>query len=219
MSQTLSLNSYLEHTALKPDLTVAEVQQLCNDAMKYHFAGVCVPPYFIDDVVEILNGTGIDIVTVVGFPMGYSSIISKFEETEEALHKGADHIDMVINIAAVKNGDWDTVENELETITRLVHADRKIVKVIAETGLMSEVELELICRIANEAGIDYLKTSTGMNGTGATLEAVQNMRSLLKPTIKIKASGGIKTKAFALQLIEAGASRIGASKSVEMMQE
>ena len=219
MSHPLPLNTFIEHTILKPDLTISEVQKLCSEAVQFSFAGICVPPYFVQDAVDILSGTGIDIVTVIGFPYGYSSTISKFEEAEEALHKGADHLDVVINIAAVKNNDWDTVENEIETLTRLVHAENKIIKVIAETGMMSEVELDLICKVANNAGIDYLKTSTGVNGPGATLEAVLNMRSALSKSIRIKASGGIRTAEFARELIKAGANRIGASKSVDMMSE
>lgn len=212
-----NLNKYIEHTALKPDLTIAEVQQICEDAIKYHFAAVCVPTYFLGDVVPILSDTGIEIVTVIGFPYGYSSIISKFEEAEDALAKGADHLDMVINIAAVKNNDWDTVENEIETITKLVHADNKIIKIIIETGLMSEIEIDLICKIANEFNVDYVKTSTGVNGPGADVETIRNLREALKPKIRIKASGGIKTQTFAEELIEAGADRIGTSKGVELM--
>jgi deoxyribose-phosphate aldolase len=128
-----------------------------------------------------------------------------------------DHLDMVINIAAVKNNDWETVENEIDTINRLVKRENKIFKLIAETCLMSEIELELICKIANDLKIDYLKTSTGVNGAGANMEVVTAMREMLDKNIKIKASGGIRTRAAALELIEAGADRIGASKSVEMM--
>ncbi len=215
---SIQLNQYIEHTVLRPDTGMPDINQLCNDAMLYDFAGICVPPYFVSTVAEILNETPIDIVTVIGFPYGYSSTMAKLEELEDAIRKGAHHLDVVINIAAVKNNDWETVENEIETLTRLTHLEGRIIKIIAETGLMSEIELDLICKIANNAGIDYLKTSTGVNGTGATVEIIQSMRELLNPSIKIKASGGIRTKEFALQLIEAGANRIGASKSVEMMQ-
>ena len=214
-----NLNKYIEHTALKPDLTIAEVQKLCEEAIQYNFAGVCVPTYFLGDIVPILADTGIDIITVIGFPYGYSSLISKFEEAEDALAKGADHLDMVINIAAVKNNDWDTVENEIETITKLVHAENKIIKIIIETGLMSEIEIDLICKIANEFNVDYVKTSTGVNGPGADVETIKNLRDTLKAKIKIKASGGIKTKAFAEELIDAGADRIGTSKGVALMEE
>lgn len=217
MSSTILLNNYIEHTILKPDTIIAEVEQICHDALKYQFAGVCVPAYFLPSAVDLLNETGIDIVTVIGFPYGYNSLMSKFEEAEDALNSGAQHLDMVINIAAVKNNDWDTVENEIDTINRLVKRENKIFKLIAETGLMSEVELELICKIANDLKIDYLKTSTGINGAGADVEVVSSIREMLDKEIKIKASGGIRTREAAIQLIQAGADRIGASKSVEMM--
>ena len=148
-----NLNKYIEHTALKPDLTIAEVQKLCEEAMQYHFAGVCVPTYFLGDVVPILADTGIDVVTVIGFPYGYSSLISKFEE--------------------------------IETITKLVHAENKVMKIIIETGLMSEIEIDLICKIANEFNVDYVKTSTGVNGPGADVETIRNLREALKAKIKI----------------------------------
>lgn len=212
------LNQYIEHTILRPDTNLVDIDQICNEAMLYDFAGVCVPPYYVAAAAEILAETPVEIITVVGFPYGYSCTMAKLEELEDAIRKGAHHLDVVINIAAVKSNDWETVENEIETLTRLTHLEGRIIKIIAETGLMSDIELDLICKIANNAGIDYLKTSTGINGTGATVETIQTIRELLDPAIKIKASGGIRTKEFALELIEAGANRIGASKSVEMMK-
>ncbi|MFI5170761.1 MAG: deoxyribose-phosphate aldolase [Chitinophagales bacterium] len=213
------LNKYIEHTLLKPDTKIEEIEMLCADAIKYNFAGVCIPTYFLSDVASILNDTGIELITVIGFPYGYNSLISKFDEAEDAIAKGADHLDVVINIAAIKNNDWDTVENEIETLVKLVRSENKIIKVIAETGLMSEVETDLICKIANEFRIDYLKTSTGINGPGADVETITSLRELLESPIKIKASGGIRTKAFAIELIEAGADRIGTSKGVELVLE
>jgi deoxyribose-phosphate aldolase len=217
MSSNILLNKYIEHTILKPDATIQEVEQICHEALKYQFAGVCVPAYFLETAVELLKDTDIDIVTVIGFPYGYNSLMSKFEEAEDAIHRGAQHIDMVINIAAVKNNDWDTVENEIDTIFRLAKRENCVFKLIAETGLMSEIELELICKIANELKIDYLKTSTGVNGPGADVEVVTSLREMLDKDIRIKASGGIKTKESALELIAAGADRIGASRGVDMM--
>ena len=212
------LNQYIEHTILRPDTNLVDIDQICNEAMLYDFAGVCVPPYYVAAAAEILAEAPVEIITVVGFPYGYSCTMAKLEELEDAIRKGANHLDVVINIAAVKNNDWETVENEIETLTRLTHLEGRIIKIIAETGLMSDIELDLICKIANNAGIDYLKTSTGINGTGATVETIQTIRELLEPSIKIKASGGIRTKEFASELIESGANRIGASKSVEMMK-
>jgi deoxyribose-phosphate aldolase len=217
MNDMLKIKSAIEHTILKPDTTVADIERICNEAMLYHFAAVCVPPYFLDDAVSILNGTQIEIVTVVAFPFGYNSIMSKFEETEDALQRGADHIDAVVNIAAIKNNDWETVENEIETLTKLVHSEGKSIKIIGETGILSEVEIELLCKIINDYNVDYFKTSTGINVPGANVETVELLRKNLKPSVKIKASGGIKTLEFALELLQAGAFRLGTSSGVALV--
>lgn len=219
MSTPKPLASYFEHTVLKPDTTHADVEQVCREALQHHFAGVCVPPYFVEQAADLLQDSDVDLVTVIGFPYGYSTTMSKFQEMEDAMQAGAYHMDIVINIAAVKAQDWDLVETEIQTLTRLAHSEDRIVKVIAESGLMSEVELDLIIRIANESGIDYLKTSTGMNGTGATAEAIEHMRKGLSRNIRIKASGGVRTREAALEMISLGADRIGASASVAIMQE
>ncbi len=219
MSTPKPLAAYFEHTILKPDTTHEEVERVCREALQYHFAGVCVPPYFLEQAADLLQDSEVELVTVIGFPYGYNSTMSKFEEVEDAMQNGALHLDVVINIAAVKNQNWDHVETELATLTRLAHSEDRLIKVIAESGMMSEVELDLIIRVANEVGIDYLKTSTGMNGTGATVEAVEQMRKGLNSSIRIKASGGIRTRETALEMIRAGADRIGASASVAIMQE
>ncbi|MBC8046040.1 MAG: deoxyribose-phosphate aldolase, partial [Fimbriimonadaceae bacterium] len=199
MSEILKLKGAIEHTILKPDIIIADIERICNEAMIHKFAAVCIPPYFVDDALSILDGTQIEVATVVAFPFGYNSTISKFEETEDALSRGAHHIDVVANIAAIKNNDWETVENEIETLSKLVHSDGKIIKVIGETAILSEVEIELLCKIVNDYNVDYFKTSTGINVPGATVEIVELLRKNLKPQIKIKASGGIKTKEFALE--------------------
>lgn len=219
MSTSKPLAAYFEHTILKPDTTHEEVERVCREALQYHFAGVCVPPYFLEQAADLLQDSEVELVTVIGFPYGYNSTMSKFEEVEDAMQNGALHLDVVINIAAVKNQNWDHIETELATLTRLAHSEDRLIKVIAESGMMSEVELDLIIRVANEVGIDYLKTSTGMNGTGATVEAVEQMRKGLNSYIRIKASGGIRTRETALEMIRAGADRIGASASVAIMQE
>lgn len=219
MALAKPLAHYFEHTILKPDTTHDEVERVCQEALQHHFAGVCVPPYFLEQAADLLQDSDVELVTVIGFPYGYNATMGKFEEMEDAMYNGALHLDVVLNIPAVKNGNWDYVQTELETLTRLAHSEDRIIKVIAESGMMSEVELDLIIRIANEVGIDYLKTSTGMNGTGATTDAVEQMRKGLKSGIRIKASGGIRTRAAAIELIELGADRIGASASVAIMQE
>lgn len=211
MQEDIKLHSFIEHTNLKPDCSAAEIEKLCTEAMQFHFAGVCVSPYYADLAVQILNGTEIEIISVVGFPFGYSNTMSKFEETEDLLSRGVDHLDIVCNITAIKNNDWELIENEIETLSKLIHSEGKIIKVIAETGLLSEIEIELLCNIANEHAIDYVKTSTGINAPGADLDTIKLLRKNLNKSVKIKASGGIKTKDFALELVAAGANRLGTS--------
>lgn len=217
MSDIIRLKNAIEHTYLKPDATAADIEKLCAEAIAHNFAAVCVPPYFADDALAILTDREIEVATVVAFPFGYNSTISKFEETEDALHKGVHHIDVVANIAAIKNNDWETVENEIETLTKLVHSEGRIIKVIGETGLLTEVEIELLCKILNEHKADYFKTSTGINAPGASVETVELLRKNLRSTIKIKASGGIKTREFALELLQAGADRLGTSSGVALI--
>ncbi|MFN0274382.1 MAG: deoxyribose-phosphate aldolase [Chitinophagales bacterium] len=217
MNEVLTVKSAIEHTFLKPDTGVADIERICKESMVYNFAAVCVPPYFIEDAVAILEGTQVEVVTVVAFPFGYNSMMSKFEETEDVLRRGADHVDIVTNIAAIKNNDWETVENEIEMLTKLVHNEGKIIKIIGETGILSEVEIELLCKIINEHKADFFKTSTGINVPGASVEIIELLRKNLLPSIKIKASGGIKTLEFALELMHAGASRLGTSSGVALV--
>jgi deoxyribose-phosphate aldolase len=197
---------------------MADIERLCKEAMQFHFAAVCVPPYFTEDAALLLDGTQVEVVTVVAFPFGYNSIMSKFEETEDVLQRGAAHVDVVANIAAIKNNDWDIVENEVETLAKLIHREGRVMKLIGETGLLSEIELELLCKIVNDYDVDYFKTSTGINAPGASVETVAFLRENLKPSIKIKASGGIKTKDFALALLQAGAHRLGTSSGVALVE-
>jgi len=217
--ETALLRTAIEHTVLKAETTAKDVERVCLEAAEQGFAAVCVPPYYVDGAVDLLADSTINVATVIGFPMGYQSSMSKFEEVEDAIAHGADHLDVVINIAAVKSSDWDLVGNEMELLTRLAHRENKVIKFIAETGLLNEIELDLVCRLANDNGIDYLKTSTGFNGGGATVEAVSTMRSLLNENIRIKASGGIKTRELALELLAAGANRLGTSSGIQLITE
>ena len=217
--EQLLLRNAIEHTLLKPDVLIAQIEKLCSEAAQYGFGAVCVPPYFLDDVTDLLGETKIQIATVIGFPFGYNSIMSKFEEAEDALARGAHHLDIVLNIAAIKNADYDLVSNEMEMFTKLVHSEGKIIKCIVETGLLNEIELDLVCKLANDHEIDYLKTSTGILAPGADIETVQTMRKLLNKKIKIKASGGIRTKEQAIAFLAAGADRIGTSSGVAIMSE
>jgi deoxyribose-phosphate aldolase len=212
----MNLNNYIEHTILKPDTTTDQIKELCQEAIDYEFAGVCVPPFFVKTAANLLDKHAIKVVTVVGFPMGYDSIPSKVEATKRAIDDGTDEVDMVINIAAVKDANWSHVSNDIDSVTTAVHLKGKIIKVILETALLSIAEIKKLCEICTKVGVDYVKTSTGVNAGGATIEMVQYLKENVEG-IKIKASGGIRTKEFATQLIEAGATRLGTSSGIKIV--
>lgn len=211
--------SYLDHTILKPTTTGGDIKRLCEDALTHHFAAVCVPPYFVPQAKTILEGSVVKVSTVVGFPMGYSTIASKLQEIDEALAAGADEIDMVHNIAAVKEQNWDYLNKEVAACTERVHETGKIIKVIIESGVLTDDEIIKCCQLYAPVRIDFMKTSTGYAEIGATVDAVMLMRSHLPAFIAIKASGGIRTFAFAKELINAGASRIGCSTGLAIVKE
>ena len=215
----MNLNNYIEHTILKPDTTTEQVKELCQEAIDYNFVGVCVPPFFVKTAANYLQDHTTKVVTVVGFPMGYDSIPSKVEAAKRAIDDGADEIDMVINIAAVKDANWSHVSNDIDSIATSVHLKGKVIKVILETGLLSIAEIKKLCEICNKIGVNYVKTSTGVNAGGATIEMVQYLKENVKDSIKIKASGGIRTEEFANQLIEAGASRLGTSSGIKIVKQ
>jgi deoxyribose-phosphate aldolase len=217
--ETKTLASYFDHTILRPDCTVAEVKKCCAEAMQYCFHAVCIPPYYVNDARQYLADARVKIATVVGFPLGYSSTPAKVKEMEKAMEEGADEIDAVINFCAVKNGAWNFVKNEMESLTMAAHLKGKVIKVILETGIMSEIELRRLCDIALEVGPDFVKTSTGFNGVGASVPALHLLSQLLGGQIKIKASGGIRDLRAARAMIEAGAQRLGASASVKIIEE
>jgi deoxyribose-phosphate aldolase len=215
----LNINSYIDHTILKPTTTLAEIEKLCSEAIQYQFAAVCVPPLFVKKAKEILDNSIIKTATVIGFPFGYNAIEAKVAEIVLAMVDGADELDMVINISAIKNNDWNFIASEINTIMSIIKSKDKIIKVIIESGILTDDEIIKCCDIYGAAGVDYVKTSTGYAETGATLHAVELIRAHLADSIKIKASGGIKSYEFAKELIEAGADRIGCSSSVKIMQE
>jgi deoxyribose-phosphate aldolase len=215
----LNINSYIDHTILKPTTTLAEIEKLCSEAIQYQFAAVCVPPLFVKKAKEILDNSIIKTATVIGFPFGYNAIEAKVAEIVLAMVDGADELDMVINISAIKNNDWNFIASEINTIMPIIKSKDKIIKVIIESGILTDDEIIKCCDIYGAAGVDYVKTSTGYAETGATIHAVKLIRAHLADSIKIKASGGIKSYEFAKELIEAGADRIGCSSSVNIMQE
>ena len=213
----MNLASHIDHTLLKPSILTAEVEKLCNEAYEYGFAAVCVPPPFIKRAKTILQPTNIKVATVIGFPFGYSVIEAKLAETVMAIVDGADELDMVINLTALKNGDWSYLEREVGHVLDIVHQHKKVLKVIIESGILTPDEIIKCCGLYAKAGVDFVKTSTGYAEKGASVEDVQLIRSHLPSSIRVKASGGIRTYEFAQSLIAAGADRLGCSASVAIV--
>jgi len=214
-----AINKYIDHTVLKPTTTLAEVQQCCREAVEYAFAAVCVPPLYVKKSRGFLGSSGVKVATVIGFPFGYNAIESKLAECILAIVDGADELDFVINISALKNGDWGFLAQEINHIFPVVKNKDKTLKVIIESGILTVGEIIKCCELYGVSGADFLKTSTGYAATGATLEAVQLIRRHIPSKVGIKASGGIRSYEFAKQLIEAGATRLGCSASVEIVKQ
>jgi deoxyribose-phosphate aldolase len=215
----MNIASYIDHTVLKPTTTIADVEKLCAEAKQFNFAAVCVPPLFVKKAKELTAGSSVKVATVIGFPFGYSAIEAKVAEIILAILDGADELDMVINISAIKNKEWQFLASEINTVMPIVKGKGKIIKVIIESGILTDEEIITCCDIYGAAGVDFMKTSTGYAEKGATVHAVQLIRAHLASSIKIKASGGIKEYKFALELINAGADRIGCSSSVKIAEE
>lgn len=215
----MNIASYIDHTILKPTTTIAEIEKLCNEAKQYGFAAVCVPPLFVKKAKELTLGTEVKVATVIGFPFGYSATEAKVAETVLAIIDGADELDMVINIAALKNNDWQYLAFELNMIMQVIRSKNKVIKIIIESGILTDDEIIKCCDLYGAAGVDFMKTSTGYAEKGASVHAVALMRRHLADAVKIKASGGIRTYAFAKELIDAGADRLGCSASVAIVEE
>ena len=213
----LAVHQYIDHTILKPTCIVADIQKLCDEAKQYQFAAVCVPPNFVKLAKELVNGTAVQVATVIGFPFGYSATEAKIAEMILAMVDGADELDVVANISAIKNGDWMAIADEINHIMPIVRSKGKKIKVIIESGVLTDEEIIKCCDIYGVAGIDYLKTSTGYAEKGASVEAVQLFRKHLPEAVQIKASGGIRDYATAKQMIDAGATRIGCSAGVAIV--
>lgn len=215
----MQLASYIDHTILKPTTLISEVDQLCEEAKAWGFAAVCVPPHFVKRAKEKLTRSSVKVATVIGFPFGYSAVESKIAEVVLAMVDGADELDMVAHISAIKNNDWHYIANELNHILPLIRKQNKVLKVIIESGVLTKDEIIRCCDLYGAAGIDYLKTSTGYAAVGARTEDVALMRLHLPTGVKIKASGGIRDAAFAQELIAAGAERLGCSAGVAIVSE
>ena len=208
--------AHIDHTLLKAASSWEEVNVLCDEAVRYNTASVCIPPSYVKPVFEKFGKKPV-ICTVIGFPLGYNTSSVKAFETEQAITEGAAEIDMVINIGDVKNGHFDRVLKEIKLLKGI--CGNKILKVIVETCYLSEDEKIRLCKIVSEAGADFIKTSTGFGSAGAALDDVRLMKMHIDPGIKIKAAGGIRTREDFVAFIEAGASRIGASSAVKALAQ
>lgn len=215
----MEIAPYIDHTILQATTTGKAIDNLCTEAIEHQFAAVCVPPYFIAKAKQQLLHTNVKLATVIGFPLGYSAIPAKLAAVNHAIAMGADEIDMVVNIAALKEGDFEYLSSEIRQVLQPIRLHRKIIKVIIESGILIDNEIIRCCELYAKHRVDFLKTSTGMGAQGATVEQVALMRAHLPEEIKIKASGGIRNFAFAKELIEAGATRIGTSTGVAIVAE
>lgn len=213
------LAQMIDHTLLKADATPAQIAQLCAEAATYQFAAVCVNPVNVAQAAELLRDTEVAVCTVVGFPLGATLPAVKAYETVQVIAAGATEIDMVINIGALKAGLNELVQKDIAAVTRTAHEHGATVKVIIETALLTDAEKRLACELAQAAGADYVKTSTGFAAGGATAADVALMRQTVGPYIGVKAAGGIRTLADAQAMVAAGATRLGASASVSIMRE
>lgn len=209
----------IDHTLLKPDATEAMIEQLCQEARQYHFASVCVNPTHVRFAAAQLVGSDVKVCAVVGFPLGASTTTAKVTETEQAIAGGATEIDMVINIGAVKGGDDGFTRAQITAVTETAHRHHALCKVIIETSYLSNEEKVRVCRIAREVGADFVKTSTGFSGGGATVEDVALMRHTVGQQMGVKASGGVRSYDDARRMIAAGANRLGTSNGVRIAQE
>ncbi|MGC5772344.1 deoxyribose-phosphate aldolase [Paenibacillus pabuli] len=214
---TPQLAKMIDHTLLRADATQSEMAKLTEEAKQYQFASVCVNPGWVAYAAEQLQGTGVDICTVIGFPLGASTTETKAFETKDAIAKGATEVDMVINISALKDSKDDVVEQDIRAVVEAA-AGKALVKVIIETCLLTDEEKVRACQAAVRAGADFVKTSTGFSTGGATPEDIALMRRTVGPDMGVKASGGVRSLEDMQKLIEAGATRIGASSGVKIMQ-
>jgi len=205
----------IDHTQLKPYATWSDIDRLCDEAVRYRTASVCIPPVYVKQVHDAY-GDKVNICTVVGFPLGYSTTAAKVAEVEQALADGCNEIDMVVNISDVKNGDYVKVEEEIRTLKRV--CGEHILKVIIETCYLSEEEKIAMCKAVTNAGADYIKTSTGFGTGGATIEDIRLFKRYIGPGVKIKAAGGVKTRKDLILFIMEGCDRIGTSSAVSMLQ-
>jgi len=212
----MELNKYIDHTNLKNTSTLKDIEKLCEEAIKYRFASVCVYPYYVPLAKSLLKDTNVEVCTVIGFPSGMSSKETKVYEAIDAVEKGATEIDMVINVAALKNKDYKYIKEEIEEIRDAI--DGKVLKVIIETCLLTEKEIVKMTEICNETFVNFIKTSTGFGQYGARVEDIELINDHRNEVLEIKASGGIRDIETAEAMINAGATRLGTSSGVKLME-
>jgi deoxyribose-phosphate aldolase len=217
--QGSEIAGWIDHTLLKPEATAAQIRVLCQEAMQYHFASVCINPVYVPLACGLLRDAKENVCTVVGFPLGAALPEFKVFETLASVNYGASEIDMVINIGALKSEAYGLILNEIQAVTGTAHNQGALVKVILEMCLLTRLEKIIACLISQAAGADFVKTSTGFGTGGATVEDVELMRRVVGAEMGIKAAGGIRTYADALSMIKAGANRLGASAGVKIVQE
>lgn len=211
----MNLASMIDHTLLKPEATSTQIEQLCQEALKYQFASVCVNPMHVPQAALLLKGSSVKVCTVIGFPLGATLSQAKAQEARLALEQGAEELDMVIAIGAAKAGQWSYVEQDIAAVCQV--AGDALVKVILETCLLTDAEIVTACQCAMRAGADFVKTSTGFSTSGATVHQVRLMRQTVGTKLGVKASGGIRTFEDAQSMIDAGATRIGASAGPKIL--
>ena len=213
-----AIASYIDHTLLKPEASRDDILKVCAEAAEYGFKSVCVNPLWVGTVHTALKGSGVLTCSVIGFPLGATTTEVKVFEARGALQDGADEIDMVIDIAAARRGDYDALVRDIAAVADEVHTGGGILKVIIETSLLTDEQKVLACQAAVEAGADFVKTSTGFNGGGATVEDIALMRPTVGPDLGVKASGGVRSREDAQAMIDAGATRIGASSGIAIVK-
>lgn len=217
MTDSVDLAQFIDHTLLKPEASREDILRVCAEAAEHRFFSVCVNPIWVSTVSEALEGTGVSTCSVIGFPLGATPTAVKVFEAQTALKDGAHEIDMVIDIAAARRGDREALVSDIRAIAEAVHAEQGLLKVIIETSLLEDSAKVLACEASVEAGADFVKTSTGFNGGGATTEDVALMRKTVGPDLGVKASGGVRSREDALAMIDAGATRIGASSGIAIV--
>lgn len=207
----------IDHTLLKPDATVRDIEKLCEEARRYEFASVCINPSYVPLCAKLLKGTEVKVCTVIGFPLGATSTASKAFETEQAIRDGAQEVDMVMNVGMLKSGDYEYVESDIFAVVSTARRYRVLTKVILETGFLTDEEKIKACVLAKRAGADFVKTSTGFGKGGATAGDIALMRRVVGSAMGVKASGGVRSREDALTMVASGADRIGASASVKIV--